>query len=1024
MPPPLPDQSVGGYDESLGNTALQASLDADMELLLPRRIEFVRARKQVTAKGLSGLDKKDNAPQRPNKWVFKEGGLDQYHGWRTSKSYGAGLRNQGNTCYLNSTLQCLSYVSAFAQASEAKVHERTCARKRAGVWCGLCNLSSLICRIHQSHGGHISPTEILRYLNLFFARFRPGRQEDAHDALRQLIDTCIRSEALPPKISSSAQNRKAPFVNPLVSQTTMLGQMFGYHTAQRIQCGNCGHVSSTFHFDMDISLSINRCRTIDECLTRYFAPEIFKEQNAYKCAKCKRTVTAKKTTALYDAPMNLTLSLKRYGYGRFGGRRQKDGHYVKYEKELDLSKFIADSSHSSSAAAPSKYTLSGVLVHSGATPQLGHYYAFVRNPAGFWYCCDDESVTPAKEHTVLSQQAYILFYERKRSKKDTKNHPLNVEAEHKPAVPEKAQKKDRKSVPSPLHHQSLFYNSLASAPDTPSTTASRGEPLENQGATTESTPSTTSRTSAGEAPTAVCNKRAAATAEEKSPKKARVSEEKADELPPAGGLQEAVVVRLHPPKFADGDERSVGCDDEEEDGDDRAPKDATSDSAQEAAAQEPVVLAEVVRPASSGTSATIKAKERASLARSVRSQYGANKISSWDSDDDEEESEEGIDKDKTEQARKEAMMQAQRKLQPKIAMRDSHDREYDKGKNRHKVRQHVESKTNDFAAAYRLGFVLAFTALYLGDWYTCSWKELNLGTWTGKVVLQFGLSGMKLLGNEDAVKRYPSIRIARECQEMVGGLVADQSKAVSESDCQVADAVLVTTAATGTIFVILTTIISLCTAATFIVTGTSRFGRLSAMTLEPNRADKAMFSVKWVTGFVALFIILTFGSLIALFPAALFKEHVCPVAEHVLPSVVNDDTSLGTSGIGALGEGREASHHTGASAYLALIACFFFLLSSVFILSRMSIVAWCMELCGEVEFGMEYESEEEQNAFDDGGNGSIDSLKEREEGRGPVDAGGHGPGGRRARLESIVVYDPAGMKSNAGHDFESISSNG
>lgn len=47
------------------------------------------------------------------------------------------------------------------------------------------------------------------------------------------------------------------------------------------------------------------------------------EQNAYKCAKCKRNVTAKKSTRLYDAPMNLTLSLKRYCYGRFGGRRQK-----------------------------------------------------------------------------------------------------------------------------------------------------------------------------------------------------------------------------------------------------------------------------------------------------------------------------------------------------------------------------------------------------------------------------------------------------------------------------------------------------------------------------------------------------------------------------------------------------------------------------------------------------------------------------------------------------------------------------
>ncbi|KAF4675088.1 hypothetical protein FOL47_008263 [Perkinsus chesapeaki] len=667
-----------------------------MELLLPRRIDFVRSSEQVSAKGLSGLDKKDadNAPQRPNKWVFREGALNEYQGWRTSKSYGAGLRNQGNTCYLNSVLQCLSYVSTFAQASEARIHEKTCARKRAGVWCGLCNLSRLICRIHQSHGGGgscIIPTEILRHLNIYFARFRPGRQEDAHDALRQLIDTCIRSEALPPKISASAQNKKAPFVAPLVSQTTMLGQMFGYHTAQRITCANCGHVSSTFHFDLDISLPINRCRTLDECLSRYFAPEIFKEQNAYKCSKCKRNVTAKKTTRLYDAPMNLTLSFKRYGYGRFGGHRQKDGHFVKYDKELDLTKFITNKEDGSNTAC--KYLLSGVLVHSGATPNLGHYYAFVRNPAGFWYCCDDESVTPAKEHTVLSQQAYILFYERKRQQQQQQPTvaPAKVSVEsvknRKAAVPPPP-------PPSPLHHTSLFYTTIT--PDTPSTTASRGD-VEDMASSSSSSqdkdkedkdsPNSRLKRSALEEP-------GHEEEESRSPKKAKKEEaggDKVQRTPCIDGVQESVLVRLHPPKF-----EAVATEDDSDDDDMVAPKDDVIE------AEEPTKpLSEVVKRSVMSANVGMKAKERASLARSVRSQYGANKISSWDSDDDDDETEER--KTEREQARNDAIIQAQRKLQPKIAMRDAHDREYDKGKNRHKVHKHQvdRAKSNDFAAAYK-----------------------------------------------------------------------------------------------------------------------------------------------------------------------------------------------------------------------------------------------------------------------------------------------------------------------------------
>ncbi|EER08055.1 hypothetical protein Pmar_PMAR016836, partial [Perkinsus marinus ATCC 50983] len=161
------------------------------------------------------------------------------------------------------------------------------------------------------------------------------------------------------------------------------------------------------------------------------------------------------------------------------------------------------------------------------------------------------------------------------------------------------------------------------------------------------------------------------------------------------------------------------------------------------------------------------------------------------------------------------------------------------------------------------------------------------------------------------------------------------------------------------------------------------------------------------------------ASLIALFPATLLVKKVCPVAKQVLPFIVSGTTPSSTSlGAALLVEGSEASHHPSISAYLALTACILFLLSSVFILSRMAIVTWCMELCGEVEFEMGYESEEEGNAFDDGGNG------EREVDRATEARGQLTPSGRRARLESIVVYDPAGMKSNAGHIFESANDRG
>ena len=44
---------------------------------------------------------------------------------------------------------------------------------------------------------------------------------------------------------------------------------------------------------------------------------------------------------------------------------------------------------------------------------FGHYIAFVVNGDGQWFLCDDGEISPVPKETVLQQNAYMLFYQRR-----------------------------------------------------------------------------------------------------------------------------------------------------------------------------------------------------------------------------------------------------------------------------------------------------------------------------------------------------------------------------------------------------------------------------------------------------------------------------------------------------------------------------------------------------------------------------------------------------------------------------------
>lgn len=59
------------------------------------------------------------------------------------------------------------------------------------------------------------------------------------------------------------------------------------------------------------------------------------------------------------------------------------------------------------------FDLYAVCNHHGSDLQGGHYTAYCRNPTdGQWYCFDDMHTKPILEKEVVTQDAYILFYQR------------------------------------------------------------------------------------------------------------------------------------------------------------------------------------------------------------------------------------------------------------------------------------------------------------------------------------------------------------------------------------------------------------------------------------------------------------------------------------------------------------------------------------------------------------------------------------------------------------------------------------
>lgn len=111
----------------------------------------------------------------------------------------------------------------------------------------------------------------------------------------------------------------------------------------------------------------------------------------WKCGGCKNYVRACRAVRLEVAPNVLMIGLKRYGLSRFG----KVNRPLAYPERLDMSRFMASDAMDTH---PVRYSLYAVVVHLDMmnSTMFGHYISFVKDAAGVWYECDDNSITKVR----------------------------------------------------------------------------------------------------------------------------------------------------------------------------------------------------------------------------------------------------------------------------------------------------------------------------------------------------------------------------------------------------------------------------------------------------------------------------------------------------------------------------------------------------------------------------------------------------------------------------------------------------
>ncbi|NDD83199.1 ubiquitin carboxyl-terminal hydrolase [bacterium] len=323
-----------------------------------------------------------------------------------------GLANQGNTCFMNSVLQCLSNtlkLTDYFLSNRFKDDDPEQLNKRKMEYYLVMSYCNFLVNVWDTN-------QILRPKSFFenLAKFKPKyfklQQQDSHECLMFILELLHKglSYEITVDIKGTVENKTdelmkmsfTQFKNYYQKEYSYIIETFYGMFLNTINCSNCDQNDHVFEPYNCLQLELSE--SIQACLQRSFGtPETV---STWKCEKCKKT-GCKKQTEIWTPPSCLIIHFKR-----FKNSGAKDDTHVQFPlDDLDLTPFVSPIKKDMNNYLYSCYAIN---FHSGDT-QGGHYWSACKNMNGHWYMFNDSNVSKISDENVLYKNAYMLFYHRK-----------------------------------------------------------------------------------------------------------------------------------------------------------------------------------------------------------------------------------------------------------------------------------------------------------------------------------------------------------------------------------------------------------------------------------------------------------------------------------------------------------------------------------------------------------------------------------------------------------------------------------
>ncbi|KAJ9088006.1 ubiquitin-specific protease doa4, variant 2 [Entomophthora muscae] len=352
-----------------------------------------------------------------------------------------GLRNLGNTCYMNSIIQCINGtipLSRYFLDGSFKMHiNRDNPLGSGGT---LVDAFEELVRVLWTEGSsYISPTKFKAAVGKASSQFKGNEQQDSQEFLAFLLDGLHEDLNLVKK-KAYIEDDDDDYLETLSDQeasdyawdkylqrnNSIIVSLFQGQLKSRLQCSVCSKTSVTFNTFMYLSLPIPSLKSkaspvhLLECLDLFVQEETLDGDNAWFCPRCKCARPSTKRLTISRLPDVLLIHLKRFSYeGPF--RNKLDTQVNIPIRGLNLDKYIPRTAPKSNILSPkgtpigNSYDLYAVSNHFGSL-NGGHYTASVRNGfGGKWHYFDDSRVTTISEKEAVTKAAYNLFFVRTNS---------------------------------------------------------------------------------------------------------------------------------------------------------------------------------------------------------------------------------------------------------------------------------------------------------------------------------------------------------------------------------------------------------------------------------------------------------------------------------------------------------------------------------------------------------------------------------------------------------------------------------